>query len=109
MSALIILGEKILSLDSSVPESIVDKLEQYTKAFSEWLTSFDKDLNKLSETEKNTLLKLSLIHSDLLELAKSGKVKTLQDLRELDVRGKAIMSYLDQMPKRISKTGVKKG
>ncbi|RMG42763.1 MAG: hypothetical protein D6719_05555 [Candidatus Dadabacteria bacterium] len=109
ISALIAQAEDLL--DSSKcqnVEEVVEKLADYVESFS----SLEKALmNSAAEFQQHTTLlrELESKHALVLSLAEELKDNTSKELRDLKVRGRGIMAYLDILPQRISVLGKRKG
>lgn len=108
LSYLLELSDQLIK-DGADSSDIIFALERYSETFSSWLEMQSSPIQTQSEEERESLRKLASQHGQILELASKMKDQTVEDLKELEVRGKAIMAYVDQAPKSISQLGVKKG
>ncbi|MCB9029842.1 MAG: hypothetical protein H6619_02240 [Deltaproteobacteria bacterium] len=98
-----------------------DKLlahEELSDEYLELLFSFTEDMQtlidqlastKLDQSSAEKLKDLYDKHALVLEQSKSARDGFFSNMKELEKRGKAIKRYVDNLPKRISRMGVKKG
>lgn len=92
------------------PDVFVVVLAEYVSAFDEWVASLPgKDGAPLSEEAEVEARLVIARHTSIVEAAEQLKGKTSQDLRALKQRGKRILAYADQLPKRISVHAHRKG
>jgi len=106
---LIAQAKDICSSEES-PEVLLEKITQYSRSFSEWMTASQESvLKNPDEAEKAFLLELSKMHEAVLERSQQLKDFTKKEIGELKKRGAGIMAYTDSSPSRISFTRPKKG
>ncbi len=103
------LADAVLAAED--PDNFVVVLAEYVSAFDEWVASLPvkKGAAPLSEQAEAEARLVIERHSAIVEAAERLKVKTNQDLRSLKQRGKRILAYADQLPKRISVHAHRKG
>ncbi len=79
----------------------IDAISAYITALNEILT----ELNNSSEREqpkKSELEQLSVMHSEIVEVATALLGNTSTEIKALKAKGKAFLAYTDTMPKRVS-------
>lgn len=81
-------------------------MESYLQGFQSWFTRFEQGQEQASEAE---LMILNQKHAELLSMAESLMDKTRDGLKELKLKSKGLKSYIDTLPRRISRTSTKKG
>ena len=94
---LIELADKILSEDPLLPE-IVDKIQMFFDGLEDILPSLEKN-------QKNVKAEVSVLfekHEGILKLTSTLREDTSHKIRELKRRGKGILAYRYNLPKRIS-------
>ena len=103
------------------PNLFVQLLAEYVLAFDAWSENLQANAAQVGAGEKGAgtaqlsaaevaeARQLLQVHEDLVRQATAHKSKTEHDLSSLRQRGKRILAYVDQLPKSISLTGVRKG
>ena len=102
---LITLADRALESEMG-SDAFISCVEQYLSAFRQWIDAFDGDSQ---ETQARQTKLLQTKHDEILLRAKEAAAGTMQNLKGLRQRGKALVSYIDTLPKQISRTKVKKG
>lgn len=112
ISQLLLIANKLLQDTTST--STQDKLfhiENYTKAFESWLLAQggEQGLIQGKKFSREELTELAEKHSAVLGLVDGLKGQTVEDLKGLESRGRAILAYANTLPDRISRMKDKKG
>ncbi|GEM_PF-2721289 len=108
IDSLLVQSTEILSGQNSSEET-VQLLEKYVDSFATWLRDQDGQIKVSNKEDVRLLKKLADQHSQVLSLANDSKSQLVDALKQLEVRGKAILAYLDQGSERISQGPFKKG
>lgn len=117
VSQLLRTAQKLLSsFESESTESFVAEVEQYLEALEAWRTNLDEPLFKKLEKEGNSLdalrdavTELTEAHAEVLKRCEAYREAALGDIDDAHKRAKAMKTYVDRFPKRISITGQRKG
>ena len=106
LQTIIDLANQIISgvLDS---ESQVAAVESYADKFAQWFSHFEK--NGVSSADEKSLKELSSKHEKVLAIAVSLKDDAADSMQEFRARARAIMKYVDQLPRKISLKRTRKG
>ncbi len=108
---LLSIADSVLRDTSSPTQVKLSQIEDYTKAFEAWLAAQGGEQgliqNKIFSREQ--LTDLAEKHSAVLGLVDGLKGQTVEDLKGLESRGRAILAYANTLPDRISRMKDKKG
>ena len=105
IDALLSLGRELLSVEPT-EETFVERVTNYSAGLSALLESVDTGEGEVSRGSLQALLEL---HREIITRCQGERSGALVQLKELEQRGKAIRSYLDTLPRRISRGRVKLG
>ncbi|MCB0346737.1 MAG: flagellar protein FliT [Bdellovibrionales bacterium] len=115
LNALIELARSCGNLPKNAdPEDVITQIRKYLEIFDDWQQRAGEfDVDSISEAEqaqiKSSIEELQRLHSGVTARAESAKGKIADDLSDLHKRNKALKTYLDRYPSRISITGKRKG
>lgn len=91
-------------------DQFVALLASYVESFEGWFAALPIDNLDASSPEELGLTKAVVEkHQEITKAAEQLQLKTSADLKILKMRGKQIMAYADQLPKRISVHAHRKG
>ena len=106
----IALADQLLDADQN-GDDFVELLERYSAAFSRWHVRFLGEIEKgqVDAELKRQAQSLAGKHERILERAKAAQRQVMEDLKKTRNRGRAILSYADGLPRRISIGRARKG
>lgn len=101
---LLTLGQRIMTEGSS-GEDLPVLLEQYANLFERWYT------NRVSSgiAQRDELEQVQLAHDSVLAIALEARSRTEEELKGIRGKGKAILAYVDTLPKQIATARGRKG
>ena len=83
-------------------EQLMRQIEVYVDRFDRWSKVLEQGDYQPQESEVEVLRKLDGIHTQVLEVIENFKISTAKAIGELKNRGRRIMAYADQGPKKVS-------
>jgi hypothetical protein len=100
-------NQVISSTDLDLETRIVD-ISSYVELLDTLLTSL-QDLDKPAQLSREDLAQLEPLHSQVIAIAVGFLGDTSVELKQLQIKGKAILAYTDTLPKRVSMRSEKRG
>lgn len=96
------LARELLSGELS-EEELIAGYERYSDGMDRWLESTLKSMERgVGAPAGADAQELLALHQEVLERAKDLKDSVRKELLELKAKGKGLMAYTDQLPKRVS-------
>lgn len=102
VAQLLALAEEALVVEGT-SEATVDRVARYAEALQIFQ---DEQSSKNSTHNEEELQRLAELHSQILKRADTLRQATGDELKHLKRRGKAIMAYVDKLPRNI---GIQRG
>ncbi len=96
------------------PEEVISRIRAYLEDFDSWQKAASElDASTLSDDEqqqaRSKIELLGQLHAEVSTRAETAKERIAGELSDLHKRNKALKTYLDRYPSRISITGKRKG
>ena len=102
-------AKQVLELDEG-QEDLISVFDAYTAALTEWLSENEGAFTPANRSiDRSAVAQLAELHNQVTAKANHLKGQTLENLKNLENRGRAILAYIDQLPERISRHKGKKG
>ncbi len=101
---LITLGKSITA-DGSSSAELPTLLEQYANLFEQWYA------NRVSAgiAQRDEIEAVQAVHDTVLGIALEARARTEEDIKSIRGKGRAILAYVDTLPKQIATARGRKG
>ncbi|MCB0329070.1 MAG: hypothetical protein KDD70_05390 [Bdellovibrionales bacterium] len=97
-------AEAIIGQPTGQVDEFLDALARYSACFADL-----QEVSGLDSLDESELRDLNTVHSEVLAIAKALEPRLSEDMAGLRKKGKALMGYLDILPRRISSRRPRKG
>lgn len=105
---LIATAEDIVASELDHPD-LLEKIERYCQEFENWSSVINNDLKGWASKNPDQARSLEVLHAEVIQRATSLKEMNSESLKGLKRVGKAILAYLDTLPRKISGSKPRKG
>jgi hypothetical protein len=95
--------------ESGETEAFLERTGIYLEAFGRFQAAFDVEAARGSDEIKRLLEELNSLHITLIACAKEFSQEVLNRLGDTHARAKAVRTYLDRYPSRITIAGKREG
>ena len=100
---LLTLGQNVTA-GELLGDALVDAIIDYCSTFQSWY-----DEANLGAEDQDELARLEQIHSSVLSKAQMLQDEVSTGLRAVKTKGKGILAYTDNLPRKVSSVRAKKG
>ncbi|MCI5064308.1 hypothetical protein MRY87_01135 [bacterium] len=110
LDQLLATARKVLAEEERTSEERLALLEEYSSLLEESSSAFERyHGGAVHESHREKLEELNRLHGLVLRRAQGIQGELLTEMKSVRTRGKALLKYIDVLPKRISSRRERKG